>query len=275
VTQLTNFSNSAITFYWVSTASSSPVKYSYCLNNGQCNSGTVTFTVVAPSGYQNSSGVTTTTGNVNTAIVTPQGGSPGPQLILVGLNNPNGGSTGIQFLAAGSEPSSNPGVYSWIQLVNSDVLHLLDSNGRGQCTGGPPSGSPELDTSYPYGKAGITLYSTHVTNDTALDSPGWPVTQSEGEVERVFNATMYLMWTPNQDSECNSGTCTVPVPLGSLQNWNLNGDAINTLNPIYNQTTWGLNCEYPRTNGQEQVTFSPGTSYPTWTATYSGVQQCP
>lgn len=197
-----------------------------------------------------------------------------PALVMAGVNITGYKPVGIEFQANGAEPPSNSGLYSWVQLVNGDVLHQLDQNGRGACTGGPSS--PQLDLKYPY----IGEISTKgVPNDTATDAPESLLQPTWGERERVFSATMYLMWTPTKDNNCTNGTaCTIPVPLGLL-NWNINGDTFNTLITNYNNsgTTWGMNstCGYPKNNNQEQVTFSPGTAYPLWGATYKGVQQCP
>jgi len=125
------------------------------------------------------------------------------------------------------------------------------------------------------------VYTTNVPNDTVVDAPNVNLPNQFGEVARSFNATMYSMWVPNADRNCNGNdgySCTIPVPLGSVT-WSLTGEAINTLNPVYQQnpgygtSNWWLSCFYPTANGQEQPVFLQSNQYPGWTSVDSG-QNC-
>jgi hypothetical protein len=153
-------------------------------------------------------------------------------------------------------------------LITSFKPQTLYRGYRGPC----PSGSyspgynpaiPALDTEYPVGSKTLgVLFSVHSPNDTMIDSPGFGLPNTDGERAEVFNAITYLMWTPTADSNCTDGAlCTVPVPLGSLS-WNFQGDTINTLQQNSSNTTWIPNYRYPSSFGQEQISFSPGGSYP-------------
>jgi hypothetical protein len=258
-------------FYWVAQGQQT-LTFTYDFGNGTAPaSATVTFNVIGPNGYQAANGVTTTMGSIDNAVVQINN-FVGTYMLLDGITANNGSTAGIQFQAVGTEPADNLGTYNWVQLV-FDSRQQLDPNFRGTCPGGPTLHTLDLDGGYPYGyfnnaKLGNVFQSPGgAPNDTATDAPAALLQSTMGEVARSFSATMYLMWTPNADPNCTTGNaCTIPVPLGSL-NWNLNGDTINTLNKIYNQTTWGLSCYYPGYQGaKEQVTFSPGTSYPQWGA---------
>jgi hypothetical protein len=103
----------------------------------------------------------------------------------------------------------------------------------------------------------------HGATDQTNDSPGAELDSANGDVNDTFAATMYLLWTPGANPQCNSsGTpCVIPVPL-SLVNWRFKGDAINTLDPSNTPEGWILGCR--QTQGladQSQTT----TSHPTWT----------
>jgi hypothetical protein len=183
---------------------------------------------------------------------------------------------GISFSAAGTEPANNAGVYSWVQLITNLNSEMLKFNYRGACPGVKITpDSPKLDTEYPYG--GTTpgvVFQIKVKNDVAADSPGAGLGPGFGEIAEIFNASMYLMWTPNADSNCtDGGSCVVPVPLGSVA-WSFQGDSINTLVQNASNTTWILNYGYPSAAAGEQATFAPATGYPQWIGTAATGQTC-
>lgn len=157
-----------------------------------------------------------------------------------------------------------------IQLIKSDVITQITNTtavtgSQYSCQpaafqASPPDPNPELDIGYP------------MTGNSASDSPFTDLAPFVGtvigEAGRKFSAIMYLMWTPNADSACNTGTCKIPVPLGNVSWW-WSGDAINSLVPQSNGTNWILSCG---SNAQPQnITFQssnpaqpPNYSYPVW-----------
>jgi hypothetical protein len=238
------------------------------VSNGQCSpQSTASFSVAAPTGAT----ATATTSGVN--IVNSSGG-------LLAFQTVTGSAPGIKLLAQSTLPPGNSGSYQWVQLINSDQSQFINSapNNPHTCTTFTgPAGVPELDGTYPYGNGIGTVYTTSVTNDTAKDSPDSGLPSIYGELQRSFNATMYLRWIPNPDSKCTAGSaCTIPVPLGSSSWWWV-GDAINTLTSQPNGTNWILNCGTNACGQNTQnpnITFqraSPGTdqnySYLTWANT--------
>ncbi len=268
-----------VTFYWVDTTgcsgSSCTATFWFGLSNGQSGCSVATFSVSGPTGAN----VTPQIGSVQVDRE-PDPKNPNvlyPSLILLGVTDPPippGMEAGVEFAATASPPVGNTGAFQWVQLVNGDDLNLLDASGRGPCTGGPPAGSPELDTTYPYPYI-LTSSGSSIPNNAATDNPAFFMTsQGWGEGARNFNATMYLMWIPEADGHCTSTTapCAIPVPLGFLQGWGFSGDTINTLTPLPNDTTWMLSCG----RGQPTPTFTPSSSYPVWGAPspYTGAQSC-
>jgi hypothetical protein len=184
--ELTTVTNPSITFYWVAPGQNMQVTYSYCLANNQCNSATATFNVGGPTGYDSSSGVRTTTGSVWVGWLKDRiTGVPDQQLTILGVPV-SGGQVGIEFQALGQLPQNNQGQYSWIQLINNDVLQVGDNGvgGRGACTplaaGGGLASYPILDTNYPYS---AVLQTNGVPNDTATDNPGKVLSASNGSSE--------------------------------------------------------------------------------------------
>jgi hypothetical protein len=171
--------------------------------------------------------------------------------------NVMGGQPGITLNASATLPGANQGQYSWIQLLTTDNEHYTNAQGRWVC---PLDTSPELD-----GKYNAAAY----TGPTFRDNPWTPLPfvpgENEGEVERQFNATPYLMWMPNSAPGCTSGAaCTILVPLAALS-WSWTGDTVNTLQ---NQTgsTWMLTGCQMCSNSQQAI-----ASYPQWQASsYDG-----
>jgi hypothetical protein len=280
---------SSVTFYWVNPNSTESVTYQYCVNNStQCPSISVPFNIQGPTGYGVPGGVTVTAGSVVAAWVTnPANNNFAQYLTILGVNTGTG-TAGIEFQTNGTLPAGNAGQYSWVQLLDNDTASTSGYYNRGACTAGIVTGTPVLDTGYPYS---ATLTSNNIPNAIATDNPfftlqlTFPNGAYFGEAERFFTATMYLMWTPTAGNGCADGSaCTVPIPLGSV-NWNLTEDGINTMNPIYYQTTHnGQNysstyqiqqCSYPLNNGQEQPTFTPGGNYPEWSSASQQQFTCP
>lgn len=113
-----------------------------------------------------------------------------------------GGTLGISFTAPAS---SSGGSYSYTQLVNSDST---TQPGAPSCT--TNSG---LDGNNPYGGT--------IANSSPLkagDAPGIQlIASSASSLQRTFNATMFLMWTPNLAN-------SIAVPMG-YQNWGFSATA--------------------------------------------------
>ena len=272
--QIASPNNESFTYYWVNVGTSCQVTYTvtyaWTLDNGQSNSSSVTFSVLGPM----NANVRTNVGNVQVLPVTPSGSisaSTGtPQLLLGGVPVA-GGQVGIKLLASASLPNGDAGSYSWVQLLNSDSVRLLNPTllGAQRCTtfsdpnyfSNPACPQPELDNTYPYGVNFHNVSSTTVQNDTATDGPAIGGDKL-GEVARSFIATMYLLWTPTPDSSCASkSTCVIPVPLGSLT-WTWMGDAINTLSLSQgaNGTRYVMTgCQTAGSNN-----FIPSSTYPVW-----------
>lgn len=262
----------SISFYWVDAANSREITYSYTNSNGTSNSATATFNVAGPTGAS----VAVNIGKATVEPITNNSLDPNgtPTLLLWGVQVPGGNETGIMFQASATPPSGNTGAYSWVQLVNSDVLNQEGNFFRGACTGGPSASNPQLDLSYPYSTT-MSSQNAVIPDDIATDNPEYVLKQVWGEAARHFTATMYLMWTPTAASACptgGSGPCTIPVPLGSVNvsmPWNFSGDTINTLSTEkgVNGTTWMMNYDgqpsTPSFQGSQPDTDS-NNGFPTW-----------
>ncbi|MGO9096738.1 MAG: IPT/TIG domain-containing protein [Bryobacteraceae bacterium] len=226
---------STLMFYFVDSGGSWPVTVS----TGQ-RTASVTFAVTGPSSVS----INAPLKGVNILPTNPP---------TLALGTPPT-SAGIQFTVSATPPAGNAGTYSWVQLIKSDQYTLLTGTGSVQnCvpTTFATDPSPELDNVYPY-----------ATGVTTNDSPSASLPDPMGEIQRAFQATMYLMWIPSPAGNC-SGTiaCAVPVPLGTV-GWQFCGDAINTLAPQSNSTTWLLNCS---TSTPSPAPYQASTAYPEWT----------
>jgi hypothetical protein len=251
VTPLPSNTTSSYTFYWAYAGNPLNITYQYTISGGggSANSPatTATFNVAGPTGAS----ISATPGIVN---VWPAGVAVGGQ-----ATNPwlefgvaSGNNIGMLFAASATLPSGNSGAYSWVQLVGANSQKYVTSSGSTSNTAGQG-----LDNTYPYQN------NTSSTND----SPGIELLPSDGEGAESFNATMYLLWTPNAASGCTNGSaCTIPVPLGYVS-WTFSGDAINTLtNQSSTNTTWIKSCGQGSANAFQ--TSSPSQSsfgYPAWT----------
>jgi hypothetical protein len=278
VTQLLQFGNSSITFYWVKASGAQPyaVTYSYCMMNNKCSQpATAQFAVDAPT-------------NLNVTVHTDvERISPiGPSL-MIGSNVPPA-VAGITFAVAANIPVDKAGPnqsWQWVQLL-VDNVNLLKRDGVHQCslrkigyTGNPNDDvGPLNDNYYPYP---IGFGSTP---DHTEDSPGGGLgNELESEFSRRFTATMYLMWDPALKAD-GSGGCTpakstafplgrvvsqgsdcdsIPVPLGFIS-WHATGDAINSLDLTQGTHGWILGCPDPSVAGD--VAFQQRAVFPVWKA---------
>lgn len=237
---------SCLTFYWVTpSAPNAPwqVSYSYTYNNQTSQTVTARFNVTAPTGLQ----VTGTTG-----VPDVYQSASLPTMGFVSLVN-----YGIQTTASATNPSGAPsGSFSWVQLVTAEKSTIRE--------GGPYAGTgvvvcipsffaadpaPKLDTKYP-AAAGSTF------NDAPKHSDIGPayVGDVAGEEQFTESFSTYLMWNSNLAG-------SIPVPLGTV-GWQWACDAVNTLVPQSNGTTWIRACAAPPNSGPIQ--FSAGSSYPKW-----------
>jgi hypothetical protein len=232
------------TFYWLTTSSSQTVTFSLNLSGGATSTATASavFNIVGPTSVSVSIPPTLGTAQINNSY--------SPPLLQFG-SNVIGNVFGIQFTASATEPSGYSPQFKWVQVITNDTVTETPTSGSNltcYSTTSPSGHSgtfPALDTNYPFDTANPTQ-----------DSPVWGLATNRTEVQRTFQATMYLMW--------NSGVPNaIDVPLGSAS-WSFAVDA------SYNSGTsaWGLTG----TNGGSSGTFASGTTYPTWSneVTYSG-----
>jgi hypothetical protein len=286
ITQFQQSSNPATTlFYWLDPGNSRTLTYTYWLKNGDSNSATVTFNVAAAPTVNVNIPTTSIT------ISTVQDCNANALQILIFATNVNGtypapgqtclsnlsGTPGITFTGsvANPSPSGLAGTFLWVQLLPSitstqnDNINILGtspaSTGRIVTTAG-------LDKQYP-ASAGLS----------SQDSPAGPISNDQ-ELNRIFTATMYLLWDPTLSaagqSTCraaappnSASTCaSIPVPIGYVS-WGFAADVIQTLkNQVSTGTTWIFNCSSisppsPSFHSITNVSQENGYGYPTWTAT--------
>lgn len=195
------------TFNWVY-AGSFTVSTKYTLTNGETSpTSTATFTVkgltsgkdTATSPYNGKFSIDNLTGCTGIAA--------GPDLVYGNVSGPQPGcpgtttgTPGILFTASGSQPGS--GKYTFVQLITTDTTKYTSGSGTTTCTT-----TVGIDTSYPY--------KGQPTSTTATDAPETPLPSSYTTVNRVFNATMYLLWQ-------STTTGSIPVTIG-YQSWSSNG----------------------------------------------------
>jgi hypothetical protein len=231
-------------FYWVDTGTSRQLTFTLNLDNGKSSSATVTFNVDGP---RNAS-FTATSGRVDvwSAAVAGQGGT-NPWLGDGNVTTLNGSGINFKVDSSTQLPTGNSGTYSWVQLIGPNLA-----------TYQPGSTTRTLGTGLDGGRYPYPMMPG--CTDCTNDSPGIELLSVNSEETDSFQATMYLMWTPNPAGGCSA--CTVPVPIGFV-NWRMKGDAINTLDPNQgpNANGWILGC------GQNSADpFIPSTSYPQWTS---------
>jgi hypothetical protein len=198
--------------------------------------------------------------------------------LFLNLGNLSQGLKGIQFKAMPRDPGN--GAYSWVQLIKqNDSKIATDSNIQLCSPQGLTAASPALDSKYPYPPSNVSATTT--SPNTTEDSPGYPLAKGPSdtstttlhEVANVgFDATMYLMWTP-QASGCDSsrGACTIPIPLGHVH-WFWKGDAVNqegldaTTHTIKDQWAEGCGSSKP----DSFVAAMTVNDYPQWTQRIEG-----
>ena len=153
------------------------------------------------------------------------------------------GTPGVLFNPSGTQPSGG-GTFSFVQLINSSTTTLTQPSGA-SCTATRTAG---LDTAYPY---------PNVLSGQAVDAPALQLLSNYSAERRSFNASMYLMWTPNPASGCTAGAaCTVAVPLG-YQTWAFSGSATQNSNGSWTASTGG-------TPGPTAAFQLANGNYPTW-----------
>jgi hypothetical protein len=278
-----------LTFYWTTAPNSGqarPVTFTYALSNGLSASATATFNLYAP--VITAPVITSQVGSAQAEMVNvpnpPGPPNPTPYMLLFGLAAPAGSGSsgaGIVFTTPAPPAPGNNGTYLWAQLITTDQAQRRTGNGTTTdvCIESNGSGGtltlPVLDNHFPYGDT-VTVTRP---NDTAWDAPTFALLSTYVEVQRLFAATMYLMWDPTLPSGCAAAssagpsTCTsIPIPVGSVA-WNFPGNGINTLAPYAtgNLTTWVVPCG-PGAAGA-CVTVTPGTSptasFPQWSSTFT------
>jgi hypothetical protein len=218
----------------------------------------------------------TSTPEISSQIGTAQAlvnrGSPGLYLAGVAFQ---GAQVGILLQTPALPAPGNNGTYQWIQIINNDQMKVRTATGTQTCLS--PNGYPALDNHYPYGTPGGSLFSVNRPNDTVTDNPGINLNAVWGESQRLFSATMYLMWDPSLPSGCTPATaisasnCTsIPVPLASVA-WQFPGNGINTLQNQINGTTWVVPCGPGQAS--QCAAVAPGTdpqqSFPKWTKVFT------
>jgi hypothetical protein len=237
------------------------------------------FNVAGPTGVS----MTATPGSpeVDTGVYST---GPSPELSFGDSGDTSGLDlpAGITFSASVTPPSADEqGGLMSVQLVNQDSWFDLTNEGVSPTQYKvSPSAAPVLDAqtgdrNYPYEDTYLNTLSTD-------DSPAIQLSSGEGELQRNFAATMYLMWDPLLPTGCIPATsksatvtCTsIPVPLGFIS-WQFSGAATNAQqiqsnpnpNGAPNNTPWFVNncggCSSP-------LTFVPSQSsqtadgYPVW-----------
>jgi hypothetical protein len=237
-------------FYFVTVGTSQRFTFTYTLQgSGQSGTAYVDVTSKGPSGVT----IGVTAGTIQQYFSNSLASD------VVGLGNGNSNATSGIFFSPSVSPSATvPGLYSWVQIVTEDQEGVVDPS-AGRVVLPSDESIPGLDTSYPYSQS----------QSQVGDSPDLKLNPKEGEISQTFGATMFLMWTPQVDPNCISGTsalpCTVPVPLASVA-WGLVDDTVNTLNPnlVGTYHNWLLNsCSSP-TGGTTVTSLSKSTDYPIW-----------
>jgi len=209
---LPSSSNNPYTFYWVYPGTFT-ISTQYTLVNGETSPvSTATFKVKGLSGATDTA---TSPYGGQFSIDTLKGcsGIPGgPNLVYGNVMGPQPGcsgtttgTTGILFTASGSQPGT--GNFLFVQLLTTDTTTYTSSSGTETCTT-----TAGIDKNYPY--------QGQPTPTTATDAPETPLPSTKNTVNRVFQATMYLIWQSTTAS-------SIPFTIG-FQSWGSNGTATQT-----------------------------------------------
>ena len=203
----------SVTFYWVIPANSQTVTFVLYYGNSQNATAQATFNIA---GVTSPSMSVQNFGQLTIDNLTGCSQQPGgPALVYGNISGPTPpcpgsytGTAGILFTPQGTPPSGG-GSFSFVQLIDGDTTTYSGTAGTLTC-----SFNADLDTGYPYPQNSA---------GQATDAPFVPLPSTYTTVSRSFNASMYLLWTPNPASGCPNGSaCTVPVPLG-YQKWQFSG----------------------------------------------------
>jgi hypothetical protein len=287
-------------FYWVDQApAASPRQFtfSYTLSNGKSASAVASFVVNGPAAPN----IVANIGSMQALPVDPSELNA-PGLRLNGPRLPNGQTVGVIFTTQADVVNGNAGTHSWVQLIQSDHVQVLNPAAAGNGKGGVQTclnfQGPGVDNNYPY-----PTFTNTTPYDTAVDSPDVPLIATYAEEQRLFSATMYLMWDPTLpgpgQAACSAAsdpitnaagahtpvrsTCTgsIPIPLASVA-WTAAGDAINTLQTqppppgtAFATGTTFTNACGPGTAQQPCAVVVPNTppaqSFPVWNVLYANV----
>jgi hypothetical protein len=275
-------------FYWIDQANGLQFTFSYTLTGGGTGTSNVAFNVGGPT---IATPITTQVGYAHATMALLPGQTVSQPIEgLLGMNPPflNGGEVGIVFSTPASPaPGGETGTYLWVQVVTRDGLQIRTSGGTLTCSPKVPVVFPALDNHFPYGTKGGNLFSVSQPNqnDTATDNPYISLSPAWGETQRLFAATMYLMWDPTLPSGCvaasasgPSTSSSIPIPIASVA-WQSGADGINTLQTQLppNGTQWSVPCG-PGTAGScavAQPGTDPSQSFPRWTNPYvNGSYNC-
>jgi hypothetical protein len=167
------------------------------------------------------------------------------------------GPPGINLTASGA----SGGKYMFVQVIQSDTLTW---NGSTPHSCGPYQ--MVLDGHYPF--PGVYPNAPSV----AYDGPGMSLPNKYTSGKRDFDATMYLLWQPDQLS--GTATASIPVPIGH-QEWHF--VATTEQNPPIGKGKW----EKPDTTSHgdnggyqaSQATDNDQYGYPSWNG-ISDISSC-
>lgn len=150
------------------------------------------------------------------------------------------GTPGIVFNGSASKVNGG-GKLFWVQiLANLNTITVPPSPAV------PANAQSGLDNTYPY---------LATNGDTAQDSPVISLPPRLTQVERMFHAQMFEMWTSN-----NKYFTRIGVPLGFVQ-WDIDGRA------TLERRTWTLTANIGAANRFSIATDvgEPSHGYPIWT----------
>jgi len=215
-------------FYWVTPGENRAVRYELRLTNGATAAAEVQFDVRGPWSAQ-----------VQVDSEKVMISQPTPTSSLLGLLEP-----GISFRARYSLPEGMLKNFTWVQLIQSDVMTIKDNGVTRHCV---PKSEPVasfgagLDTVYPYD-----------THNPTLDNPRIHLPADFTEYSREFHARMYLLWSSGLPN-------SIVVPLGFVE-WNFSGDVALK---IAETSEWVLlsGSGGPR---DQVAPFTPSHAYPFW-----------